>query len=188
MKLNTFLGLTAAAAFFGLASMGGSAVAQTPDGEPPANEGVCDILQTPGTTPGLYGLCVAYCEAQDVDSVDKEPPSTKILGNYNKRKQETDPAMPCVKIPCSCWTEAEIASISGDGISAACNSTATSTQIIDVAPRTHSALAETAVGRERCRYVDLNTVPTTIRSLTITPAEAVSCRADVVAACASTGK
>lgn len=39
------------------------AFAQTPDGETPANEGVCDELI--GLTPGLYGLCVAFCEAQD---------------------------------------------------------------------------------------------------------------------------
>ena len=31
--------------------------AGTPDGFPPANEGVCDELI--GGTPGLYGLCVA---------------------------------------------------------------------------------------------------------------------------------
>ena len=37
--------------------------AQTPDGLPPANEGVCDSLQM--AKPGLYGLCVAYCEALD---------------------------------------------------------------------------------------------------------------------------
>ena len=38
----------------------GSASAQTPDGETPANEGACDVLL--GATPGLYGLCVAFCE------------------------------------------------------------------------------------------------------------------------------
>ena len=40
--------------------------AQTPDGETPANEGVCDELI--GLTPGLYGLCVAFCEAQDCEA------------------------------------------------------------------------------------------------------------------------
>ena len=64
----------------GLASLSGSVMAQTPDGETPANEGVCDVLI--GATPGLYGLCNAYCEAQDLDSFDKEPPRTKILANY----------------------------------------------------------------------------------------------------------
>ena len=41
----------------------GTLYAQTPDGETPANEGVCDELMF--YTPGLYGLCVAFCEAQD---------------------------------------------------------------------------------------------------------------------------
>lgn len=177
----------AVAMLAGWAMMSGSVMAQTPDGETPANEGVCDVLQAPGVSPGLYGLCVAYCEAQDLDSIDKEPPNTKILGNYNKRKQASDPAMPCVKVPCPCWTEADMASISSDSVAAACNTTATSSQIIDIAARTHSALAETAVGRERCRYIDLNTAPATIRSFTVTPAEAASCLTDVQSACQSTG-
>ena len=51
--------------FVALATISGSANALTPDGETLANEGVCDVLQ--GGSPGLYGLCVAYCEAQDLD-------------------------------------------------------------------------------------------------------------------------
>jgi len=74
--------------------MSNTAVASTPDGATPANEGVCDSLMD--ATKGLYGLCVAYCEAQDLDSCDKEPPRTKILENYNKKKQLSDPDMPCV--------------------------------------------------------------------------------------------
>ena len=78
-----------------LAFICGNTLAATPDGVTPANEGVCNVLQASGITPGLYGLCVAYCEAQDLDTFDKEPPSTKILANYNKRKQASDPTMPC---------------------------------------------------------------------------------------------
>ena len=185
MKHISIFGWIAAVVLAALTTMNGNVMAQTPDGETPANEGVCDVLQ--GGTPGLYGLCVAYCEAQDLDSFDKEPPNTKILANYRKKMQAGDPDMPCVKVPCPCWTADEMASISGDSVAAACNATATSSQIIDIAPRTHSALAETAVGRERCRYVDLNTAPTTIRSFTITPAEAAACLNDVQTACQSTG-
>jgi hypothetical protein len=93
--------------------------AQTPDGQTPANEGVCDVLQ--GHTPGLYGLCVAFCEAQDYADISMPiteeellalkaaMPSGKILDNYNKRKKETDPPMPCIKVeePCPCWDSAE---------------------------------------------------------------------------------
>jgi hypothetical protein len=92
-------------------------LAQTPDGEMPANEMVCSPLQADGITKGLYGLCVAFCEAQDHASID-EPiteaefealgdaaPSGRILGNYYKKKQASDPDMPCIKVeePCPCW-------------------------------------------------------------------------------------
>lgn len=186
MKKSDWLKL-AVATLMGLAVMGGNAAAQTPDGESPANEGVCDVLQTPGVTPGLYGLCVAYCEAQDLDSFDKEPPNTKILGNYNKRKQDSDPAMPCVKTPCPCWSGEEMGSITDDGAASACNNFSNRLQIINNATKLHFAEVNTSTNLERCRYINLNVSPATSRSFTITPAEAASCLADVQAACASTG-
>ena len=39
------------------------AIAGSPDALPAANEGVCNELLD--ATPGLYGLCLAFCEAQD---------------------------------------------------------------------------------------------------------------------------
>ncbi len=92
---------------------GGAGVvsAQTPDGLPPANEGVCDALHASGVTPSLYGLCVAYCEALDVDMGSPfgplpKPPSAKILARYNALKSATDPDMPCVQAAsCPCWTQ-----------------------------------------------------------------------------------
>ena len=160
-------------------------VASTPDGDTPANEGVCDTLK--GKTPGLYGLCVAYCEAQDLDSFDKEPPNTKILANYNKKKQAGDPDMPCLQVPCPCWSDAELAAIGADGIAAACPSSTNKLQIIDNAPKTLFAEADKNAGRERCRYIDLNTVPPIIRSFQITAPEAQSCYAAVESACNALG-
>ena len=153
----------------GLFAFTGTAVASgTPDGETPANEGVCDVLI--GSTPGLFGLCNAYCEAQDLDTFDKEPPRTKILENYNKKKQAGDPDMPCLQTPCPCW-------------SAQTNKL----QIIDNAPKTHFAEADKNTESERCRYIDLNVAPPIIRSFTISPAEAASCYTAVESACAATG-
>jgi len=101
--------------FISLSMLGLTAVASPP------NEGVCDELV--GTTPGLYGLCVAFCEAQDceatydpvTDTVDFDdscrPSSPKVLDNFNKRAGVGGPPMPCVNITeneCPCWTEAEI--------------------------------------------------------------------------------
>jgi hypothetical protein len=184
MKKNTLFNWAAAAVLAGMAMVSGSAMAQTPDGETPANEGVCDVLQAQGISPGLYGLCVAYCEAQDLDSFDKKPPSAKILANYNKRKQASDPAMPCVKPVCPCWTEDEMASITSNG-AGACPAGTNKLQIIDNSPLTHFAEADTTSGGEGCRYIDLTISPATIRSFTISPAEAQSCYAAVQAACQS---
>ena len=93
------------------------ATAQTPDGETPAVETVCDVLI--GATPGLYGLCVAYCEAHDADilSPDGDPaeldvPNREILENYNRRKTASDPPMPCVQQEtCPCWTADQVSTV-----------------------------------------------------------------------------
>lgn len=92
-----------------LAAISGFANATTPDAETPANEGICNSLQ--GSTSGLYGLCVAYCEAQDLNTLDKNPPSLRILANYNKKKQAGDLDMPCVSPQYSCFNQAELDSI-----------------------------------------------------------------------------
>ena len=84
-------------------SMNGVALAETPDGETPANEGVCDELV--GATPGLYGLCVAYCEAQDLDEFGEQKPSNdRLLAVYDKKRKAGDPDMPCRQAPCLCWS------------------------------------------------------------------------------------
>lgn len=77
------------------------AYSKTPDGLTPAEESVCDVLSE--ATPGLYGLCVAYCEAHDADLISlygdaNELPvrDRKILDNYNRKKKASDPDMPCV--------------------------------------------------------------------------------------------
>ena len=100
--------------------MASPADAQTPDGQTPADEGDCDILA--GGTPGLFGLCVAYCEAHDADLVSPfgdleklDAPNRKILLKYRNRMRTGDPDMPCVEDPCPCWSADQLASI--DGIS-----------------------------------------------------------------------
>ena len=82
MKRTSF-GLMGAFFIAGIA-ISAPAMAETPDGTTPANETVCDGLKT-NATPGLYGLCVAYCEAQDLDIVgDKETPDrfTHPIGRF----------------------------------------------------------------------------------------------------------
>jgi len=94
------------------------------------------VLQdgTPGLY-GLYGLCVACCEAPDLDLVgNKEPPNNRILANYRRKMQPGDPDMPSVKVPCPCGTEAALAAITvrataGDAIS--CRPNATTAQLLN---------------------------------------------------------
>jgi len=110
---RTLSAVTVAALLLTLAPV--HANAQTPDGVTPPNEGVCDGLRADGVTKGLYGLCVAFCEAQDcVPNDDGSLPQScvasdkRILDNYNKRKLPSDPDMPCVQQPCRCWTQEEL--------------------------------------------------------------------------------
>lgn len=97
------------------------AFAQTPDGLTPAEENICDPLTE--ATPGLYGLCVAYCEAHDAELISSQGdpdelkmPDQRILDNYNRKRKESDPPMPCVLDDnggdpleeCPCWTAVQL--------------------------------------------------------------------------------
>jgi len=78
---------------------------------------VCDPLI--GSTPGLYGMCVAYCKATELEQelADTAHPERlafiaerkqRVLGRYNGMRQDSDPTMPCVqKVACPCWTSAQ---------------------------------------------------------------------------------
>jgi len=94
-------------------------LAGTPDGMTPAEENVCDQLKADGVTKGLYGLCVAYCEAHDgpvdvvlTEEIDKmaDPPNSMLLTAYQKKMREGDPQMPCVNYENSCpvWGQEEL--------------------------------------------------------------------------------
>ncbi len=99
---------------FGILVVCGAASAQTPDGETPANEGVCDELLS--ATPGLYGLCVAFCEAQDCEPAVRvddpfascQPSAPRLLEIYNRKKQPDDPNMPCLLPDCPCFALEDI--------------------------------------------------------------------------------
>lgn len=77
----------------------------------PSEEGVCDSLL--GGTAGLFGLCNAYCEAQDCDEyADGDQPRScqRLLVNYLRKSDGVDP--PCLvgeDPTCPCWTDQELA-------------------------------------------------------------------------------
>lgn len=106
----------------------GAALAQTPDGYPPALETVCDM-----ETGAAYGHCNAYCEAMDCELANDSDPLTEPKASAtacskvrSKFEQTTGRNLPCeVSCPCadpavsfyfsevlagnisisSCWTE-----------------------------------------------------------------------------------
>jgi len=168
----------------GLMVVSGNSIASTPDGETPANEGVCDILI--GATPGLYGLCNAYCEAQDLDSFEKMPPRRKILENYNKKKTVDDPIMPCIQEGCPCWSDTELAFIGGDGMAVCIPGNENQLQIVNTTTdiSRNFAATDASPNAERCRYMDLNTTPRILRNFSITVEEAQFCLSQVQQACA----
>lgn len=168
----------------GLAGINGSVIASTPDGQTPANEGVCDQLKADGITKGLYGLCVAYCEAQDLDTVDKEPPNSKILGNYNKKKTVTDPAMPCIQVPCPCWSADELDAMTEDGLASTCIVSGQTIQFVDNSPSLRFARSDQT---SRCAYVDFNAAPPIVRNQNISTDDAVNCHTQLETACAGVG-
>ena len=71
--------ITALTIFVGMTIASFPATSQTADGSTPAQESVCSPLMGDGITKGLYGLCVAYCEAQDFASEDVPLTEEEIL-------------------------------------------------------------------------------------------------------------
>jgi hypothetical protein len=76
----------------------GAALAQTPDGETPAEETVCD-----SETGAAFGLCNAYCEAMDCDSDSPQASETACTKVKNKFTNLTGHELPCEAAP-SCLT------------------------------------------------------------------------------------
>jgi hypothetical protein len=62
----------------------------TYDGQTPAEELVCDHADL---EPGAYGLCIAYCEAQDCDVRPNRRDCKIIRENFEKRTGSA--VLPC---------------------------------------------------------------------------------------------
>jgi len=171
----------------------------TRDGQTPAVEGVCDPLI--GLTPGLYGLCLAFCEAQDCEATFNETTgetvfepiceasSPNILGNYNELRAPGDPLLPCLNIvaaECPCWTEDELDTIA-DGGTQQCGlrvDGAMRLQGIDAATgRGESAIANPR--KNACRF-DSQT-PAVSWVLEVTKGEVAACMLSIEAECTERG-
>jgi hypothetical protein len=62
----------------------------TPDQKPPSQEDVCDAA---GLRGAAYGLCVAYCEANDCDEFPDSNACDVLFENYTKLTGED--SFPC---------------------------------------------------------------------------------------------
>lgn len=166
----------------------GLSTAQTPDGQTPANEGVCDELKADGITKGLYGLCVAYCEAQDCDDdgmlTDQcVPSSEKILATYDQRKEAGDPDMPCISAPCPCWSAAELNSIAGVG----CYGSETNNWIWDVGRNTVARVSYSGLFGWVCSYTSNDPTMPIRRFMFLNEEQFMACTDQVVGYVASLG-
>jgi hypothetical protein len=126
-SLRLFAPIATIATAFGLSACGGGQAGDEPARDvaqatsTSAQRGLCESLKASGVTPGLYGLCVAYCEALNCPDTTAgverpaavcEAPDPGILRSYNKKKSQTDPTMPCVQQNlCPCWNAEELAGV-----------------------------------------------------------------------------
>ena len=78
------------------ALLAGSALAQTADGTTPAEETVCEDA---GLLGAAYGLCVAFCEANDCELTPDATACQRLRANYAKITGEE--TLPCeaVSVP-----------------------------------------------------------------------------------------
>ncbi len=191
-QLKTTVFLILLAAFATTAAL----QAQTPDGETPANEGVCDDLQF--ASPGLYGLCIAFCEAQDCEPdftledplANCSPSSPRLLDIYDRKKKAADPDMPCIQqTACPCWTQEELDGlrypVPGDFSSCRGQDSGFlpnwQINFFDGGQRIYSTVV--GVNSDFCVYVDLcqdgSCTNSNRRFFGLTPEEAAACQAQM---------
>ncbi len=85
----------------------GDANAQRGSNQPAHMDETCGVLKGKDGTPGLYGLCVAFCsdrdqsnvDLNDIASVKAAAPRIETLRRYNALKRNHDPDMLCMQNP-----------------------------------------------------------------------------------------
>jgi hypothetical protein len=197
----------------GLCSFGTAVYSQTPDGQTPAQEAVCDPLKADGVSKGLYGLCVAFCEAHDADDLVVEadpetgvvfsdtarPSSLKLYANYERKRDldnTADIPMPCVQFtsPCPCFASEDVNRIL-DLPGAICEtytnrrSALVTHAITDDGPNSARIGANTGPRTPTVcyHYEPHEAAPRTAIAIEITPEEYSSCKAIILAECDAAG-
>jgi len=155
------------------------------------NVGVCDGLKQ-GASPGLYGLCLALCEAQDCvpdytqpnPFASCTPSSSRILDLYNERKGPNDPGMPCVEQTsgCPCFSAEDLEGIPTPYRQCLIdydfgNSSELYTNILSTATENGTgAQAQTGQFTNSCAFGDATVEPDIFIFLEVSPAAAQACR------------
>ena len=155
------------------------------------NGGVCDGLQS--ATAGLYGLCLAFCEAQncapDITQPDPfagcTPSSERILELYNQLKTPNDPDMPCVEQEsvCPCFSASDLEAIPTPYVQCLIDYDPGSeggplvTNVFNaVDPDLTGAQVSVSEERSFCVYCDPNVVPTTCVAPALDYATGLACQ------------
>lgn len=144
--------------------------AETPDGQTPSEETICD-----SQIGAAYGLCTAYCEAMDCDSAAPQASPTacsRVRGNYERI---TGQPLPC-EATCPCLEALPLfqAFVNGTAATAVCQEDSAFTTL--VSPDNEFVL------------VDGNTCSANFEPpVAITAAEAFVCRQLLRAAAAAQG-
>jgi hypothetical protein len=150
---------------------------------------------------------VAFCEAQDhaalsspitadeLLALQDSAPSGRILANYNEKRRDGDPDMPCILVeePCPCWSAEELAAIDGNntnGTGFLCDGSGEFIRAITEFQPLIFAQAIDEPAFQYCQYI--NSVTVTIRGFsdlagTLTSEQAAECLAHVNAACDAAG-
>jgi len=161
------------------------------------NEGVCDVLKD--YPKGLYGLCVAFCEAQDCVATFDEatqtlvfpkncvPSSAATLAKYESRRVGTDaPPMPCINDGCPCWSETEM-DVVADGRVDYCQDSMVQSVIWgrDLSTSNVDYAAVIIDPDMRCAY--LEQTPLTPRYMSVTEDQYLLCRNSIKYECENRG-
>ena len=155
----------------------GAVLAQTPDGQTPAEETVCD-----NETGAAYGLCNAYCEAMDCESANPSASANACSKVRSKFQNITGRDITCEVCPC--------VGIAGfDNILANLNSCIDEGDriVVFIGPSLPEATDGAAANSESnvCGYFTAD--PPSGETLSIAPSQALACLDAIHAAVADRG-
>jgi len=169
-------------------AVGSSTASAQSTAEAAGDAGICDALAD--ATPGLRGICVAYCERLDCSNPDS-PECAALRSIYDRRRQTGDPDLPCLPI-CPCFAlsdlldhpvELDTCEIGGSGGQAWAGAWDSATSIQGCGTFSSTEFGDFA----QCRFQNTVVDPPDTRFARISQEEAAICRAIVAEFVAARG-